>query len=260
MYLCLDVGNTQIHGVIFKNDVMIDDFRINTKHGWTSDQIGIFILSFFNHIKVEVASIKQVGVSSVVPSIDYTLSSAVKKYIGKDPFFIKAGVKTGISVKYKNPSEIGADLICGAVAATNLYPNSNLIVADLGTATTLIAINSSKEFLGGIILPGLGTQMNSLSSSAEKLSSTPIANPKKFIGLTSAECMQSGIYNGHLGSLKHLISGIKLENFPNSEIKVVGTGGFSKMFSQEKFFDDIVPDLVHKGILICIQNNLNSRT
>jgi type III pantothenate kinase len=258
VYLCLDVGNTKINGVIFKNEVMIDDFRVNTKHGWTSDQLGIFLLSFFNHVNINVASIMGVGISSVVPSIDYILSSAVKKYIGKDPFFVKAGVKTGISIRYKNPSEIGADLICGAVAATSLYPNSNIIVADLGTATTLIAINSSKEFLGGIILPGIGTQMNSLSSSAEKLSSTPILNPHKFIGSTSAECMQSGIYNGHLGAIKHLISGIKAEQFNATESKVIATGGFSKMFFQEKIFDAIVPDLVHQGILICIKNNLNS--
>lgn len=255
MYLCLDVGNTQIHGVIFKNEVMIDDFRINTKHGWTSDQIGIFLLSFFNHIKIDVGSILDVGVSSVVPSIDYTLSSAIKKYIGKDPFFIKAGVKTGISIKYKNPSEIGADLICGAVAATNLYPSSNIIVADLGTASTLIAISAMKEFLGGIILPGVGTQMNSLSASAEKLSSTPILNPKKFIGQNSSECMQSGIYNGHLGAIVHLIKGIENEHFNKSEYKVVATGGFSRMFAQEKIFDDIVPDLVHRGILHCIKKN-----
>ena len=193
-----------------------------------------------------------VGISSVVPSIDYTLASAIEKYIGKVPFFVKSGVKTGISIKYKNPSEVGADLICGAVAAKNLYPKSNIVIVDLGTATTFVAVNMKKEFLGGVILPGIGTQMNSLSSSTEKLSSTPIKNPNKFIGTTSAECMQSGIFNGHLGAIQFILSGIKAEHFPKEDVIVIATGGFSKMFSQEKIFDAIVPDLVHKGILICI--------
>src|SRR3954470_19042040 len=109
MYLCLDVGNSQIHGGFFNDDKLIIDFRLNTKQGWSSDQLGIFLTSFCGIHDIDYTKVEKIGICSVVPSIDHHLRNAALKYFKREAFFIKSGVKTGVLVnRYKNPNEIGA--------------------------------------------------------------------------------------------------------------------------------------------------------
>lgn len=256
MYLCLDVGNSQIHGGIFHNGKMKLDFRLNTKQGWSSDQLGVMLRAVLREKNIQHESIEKVAISSVVPSIDHHLKNACIKYFSKAPFFVKAGVKTGLSVnRFKNPNEIGADLIASAVCAADDFPDHNLIVVDMGTANTICAINKDREFLGGIITPGTNTQMDSLISSAEKLSAADIEKPKTYLGKTTTNCLQSGIYYGQLGAMKYLINNSINETFKGQKTLVVATGGFSRMFKNEEIFDHIVPDLVLRGILKILAMN-----
>lgn len=256
MYLCLDVGNSQIHGGIFHKEKLKHDFRLNTKQAWSSDQLGIMLRAVLREKDIDHSLIEKVAVSSVVPSVDHHLKNACIKYFSKAPFFIKAGVKTGLSVnRFKNPNEIGADLIASAVCAMEDFPGQNLIIVDMGTANTICAINSDKEFMGGIILPGTSTQMNSLVSSAEKLFSIDIEKPKMHLGKTTASALQSGVYYGQLGAIKYLIDNTASEVFGGKKYITIGTGGFSRMFKSENVFNHIVPDMVLRGILKILSAN-----
>ncbi len=253
MYLCLDVGNTQIHGGVFDDGKFIIDFRLNTKQAWSSDQLGMVIRNVLRENNLEFDKIDNIGISSVVSSIDHHLKNACLKYFHRAPIFIKAGIKTGVSVnKFKNPYEIGADLIASASCALHDYPNQNIIIVDMGTATTITAITKQREFLGGIIVPGLQTQLKSLAESTEKLFMTNIEKPNGYLGKTTSHSIQSGIYYGQLGALNHLLKNVIEETFKGEECLIIGTGGFSKLYKHEKLFDIQLGDLVLRGILIIL--------
>ncbi|MCE2992502.1 MAG: type III pantothenate kinase [Candidatus Jidaibacter sp.] len=254
MYLCLDVGNTQIHGGVFEDKKLIMDFRLNTKQPWSSDQLGLFIRNILKeHGITEFKKITKIGVSSVVSSLDHHIKNACLKYFSKTPIFVKASSKMGINLdKFETPNEIGADLLASAFCALHDHPNRNLIIVDMGTATTIVAITKAREFLGGIIIPGLLTQVKSLAESAEKLFITNIEKPKNYLGTSTTQAMQSGVFFGQLGALKYLIKNISQESFSNeSSIRpiVIGTGGFSKLYKTEDVFDVLASDLVLRGIV-----------
>ena len=257
MMLCLDVGNTQIYGGCHDGKEITHRFRINTKRGWSSDEVGVFLRSYLREQAIEPTSVKKISICSVVPSINYSLRSACIKYFDIDPFIIQLGVKTGLVVnKYKNPHEIGADIVTGCVAAMNLKPGRNIIVADLGTATTIAAVNSDREFKSGVILPGIKTQADSLSLAAEKLSSIDIIAPSTVTGTSTSHAIQSGIYYGHLAAIRELSKQIAKEVFGNAnDFITIGTGGFAILYNESKVFDLIEPDLILNGLVIIEKMN-----
>lgn len=250
MFLCLDVGNSQIFGGIYDGEHFVHKFRFNSKQAWSSDLLGMNLKMYCREHDIESVDVDAVLVCSVVPSLDHHIKNASLKYFKQDPFFIKAGVKTGISVsKFKSPTEIGADIIAGCVAVCDKYPKKNCIIVDLGTATTICAINDKKEFLGGVIISGVKTQLDSITIAAEKLFTVEIEKPEKCIGLNTTHSMQSGAYFGHLGSLKEIIKRISNECFAGKKTKVIGTGGFAKIFGGESLIDHIESELVLNGLV-----------
>ncbi|QDK46963.1 type III pantothenate kinase [Bdellovibrio sp. ZAP7] len=255
MILCLDVGNTQIFAGLFDKDKMVMSFRKNSKSGASSDETGIFLRTAIRENGYDPALVKQIAICSVVPEVIYSLRGACMKYFNINPFILQAGVKTGLRVKYRNPLEVGADRIANSIAGTHLYPNKNLIIVDLGTATTFCAVSKEKDYLGGSIVSGLRLCMEALESKTAKLPSVEIVPMHEALGRTTIESIQSGLYYGHLGTMKEIIARITRECFQDEKPFVIGTGGFSSLFEKEKVFDVIIPDLVLKGMLIALQHN-----
>ncbi|KKB96344.1 hypothetical protein SZ25_00557, partial [Candidatus Arcanobacter lacustris] len=151
--------------------------------------------------------------------------------------------------------EIGADLICNAVGALNHYPDQNLLIVDLGTATTISVVNKSKEYLTGVIIPGVKTQVESLALSAEKLFSVELIKPKNMAPKSTIESIQTGIYYSHLGGVGLLLEKLSTACFNDEKYLVIGTGGFSRLFSNAKLFDTIDSDLTLKGLVKIIELN-----
>lgn len=255
MRLCLDVGNTHIYGGVRHQDKFLFHFRYASSEVMTSDQFGVFLLSLLREHNLSKTQIKQVAIASVVPQLDYSIRSACLKYFEQEPFFLKLGAKTGIKILYKNPQEVGADLIAGAIAAVEHYPNQNILVFDLGTATTCMAVSKNKEFYGGAIFPGVRVSMKSLQSNTAKLSSVEIIQPKQFIGRSTVECIQSGIFYGHLGMMKELALNFTQDLFAHEKPKIIGTGGFAQLFMDHAIFDSVLPDLVLEGLNLAAEQN-----
>jgi type III pantothenate kinase len=248
MLLCLDVGNTHILGGIFNNKNIITLFRYATHLIGTADQFGISLINLLqaNHINSE--NIKAVAVCSVVPSYDYTIHHTFSRYFEAQYFILKAGVKTGLNIKVKNPNEVGADRIANAIGAINTFPQKNLMIIDMGTATTVCVINKKHDYLGGAILPGLRLGMEALKTNTAKLMEVNIETPSYYLGRTTREGIQSGLYYGQLGALKEIINGLKEEIFQSEPVAVIGTGGFSQLYKDKLLFDVILPDLVLQGL------------
>lgn len=255
MILCLDVGNTQIYGGLFDKDKMLLSFRRSSKSGASSDETGIFLRTVIRENGYDPSKIRQIAICSVVPEVIYSLRGACMKYFNINPFILQAGVKTGLKIKYRNPLEVGADRIANSIAATHLYPGKNLILVDLGTATTFCAVTKDKDYLGGSIVAGLRLCMEALESKTSKLPSVEIVSMHETLGRSTVESLQSGLFYGHLGTMREISSRITKECFQDEKPLIIGTGGFSYLFEKEKIFDEIVPDLVLKGMLIALQYN-----
>lgn len=256
MLLCLDVGNTHILGGIFDNDKQIARFRYATHLIGTADQFGIFLLSILQANSIPPEKISATAICSVVPGCDFTIRHTLTMYLKVPLFILQSGTKTGLHIKYKNPGEVGADRIANAIGGIHHFPNKNLIIIDMGTATTVCAINKKRDYLGGAILPGMRLGMESLKSNTAKLMEVDIEEPATYIGRSTRESIQAGLFYGQLGALKEIIAGYKQEVFLHEPVTVLGSGGFAQLYREKMVFDVILPDLVLQGL--CIAYKLNT--
>ncbi|MCZ6726210.1 MAG: type III pantothenate kinase, partial [Acidobacteria bacterium] len=164
MILCLDVGNSLIVGGVFATEKLEFHFRLTTRNKPTSDELGIFLRSALRENGVEPSEVTAVSLCSVVPDLVHSLRNACLKYFDLEPFVLQPGVKTGLRIRYEDPREVGSDRIADAIAATHRFPDENLIVVDFGTATTVEVITARREYVGGVILPGIRMSMEALDS------------------------------------------------------------------------------------------------
>lgn len=255
MIMTLDVGNSQIFGGLFRDDEILFRFRRNSKGGASSDEIGIFLRSVLRENNVDHKKITKISMCSVVPEVVYSIKNACKKYFSKDPFVLQAGVKTGLQIKYRNPLEVGADRIANSIAATTMFPKRNLIIIDLGTATTFCAVSKEKEYLGGSIVAGLKLSMEALEENTAKLPSVEIIPMQTALGRTTMENLQSGLYFGHLGTMREICKHIQNECFSGDKAFIIGTGGFASLFDTDGIFDINQPDLILQGLKTALQLN-----
>lgn len=252
--LCLDVGNSHIYGGLFIGDELVVRFRHTSKVS-TSDELGIFLKAVIRENQYDPNAISQIAVCSVVPSLEYSLRSACIKYFSMDPFFLQAGVKTGLNIQYKQPHDVGADRIANAIAATHQFSGQNLIIIDFGTAITFCLINKQKTYLGGAILPGMRLFVEALSSHTAKLPRVDIVKMDRVLGRSTVESIQSGVFHGALGACRELINKLKQEQFPEQSVLVLATGGFAALFEHQDLYDLHLPDLVLQGIRLAAHMN-----
>jgi len=255
MLLCLDVGNTHLCGGVFHNNNLLLQFRYNTSHIGSSDQLGIFLVAILRENNIEINHINRIGVASVVPNVDYSISSACIKYLKKEAVFLKSGINTNIRISTNNPSEVGSDLIAGAIASKYLYPNQDIIIFDLGTATTCSCLKSNSDFIGVSIAPGMKLMTQSLQGGTAKLFGVEIKKPEFAIGRDTKSAIQSGIFYSQLGFIKELIVEIKRENNLSENTIIIGTGGFTNLFVNKQVFNQIIPELVLLGIKYMLEFN-----
>jgi type III pantothenate kinase len=255
MKLCIDIGNSQFYGGLFDGDELVSRFRKITQRGASSDELGLFFRQVVRENGHDPAAIDAIGFCSVVPDLNHSLVNACRRYFDIDPFVLRAGVRTGLKIRYKNPAEVGADRIAGAVGAVARYPDRNIVIIDFGTATTVEAVNSKQEYLGGAIVPGLGISMRALEQNTARLPKVEIVRPGKACGRSTVESIQSGLYWGHVGLIREIRNRISMECFGASEPIVIGTGGFAGLLAEAGLFSEVHPDLVLEGVRIAQELN-----
>ena len=254
MLLVFDVGNTNMVIGIYKDKSLVKDWRICTDIHKTSDEYGMLIGNLLAHDNIDIKSIDDVIISSVVPNVMHALENFCIKYCEKKPMIVGPGIKTGLNIKYNNPKQVGADRIVNAVAAIEKY-GSPLIIVDFGTATTFCAISDKAEYLGGTICPGLKISSEALFNGAAKLPRVELIKPGKTICKATVEAMQAGIIYGYVGQVEKIISMMKKE-LGSEDIKVVATGGLSSLIhSETDSIDHIDKFLTLEGLrLIHLKN------
>ena len=151
------------------------------------------------------------------------------------------------------PGQLGADQVADAVAGIAGYPVP-LILIDMGTATTASVVNSKKQYVGGMILPGVGVSLDALTARASQLSGISIDAPRHVIGKNTIECMKSGVLYSSAASIDGIID--RIEEAIGQPTTAIATGGLSKKIvpycKREVILDD---DLLLKGLLIIYRKN-----
>ena len=254
MILTMDIGNTNIKIGLFDGDQLVQYWRLATKSTYTSDELGVLVSSLFQNKGVNLRQVDGIMLSSVVPTINFTVEHMCRDYFGLDPNFVVPGVKTGIDIKYENPKELGSDRICNAVAAYHDYGGPCIFI-DFGTATTFGVLDRGGAFLGGCICPGLRLASDALVSGTAKLPHVELIQPERVIGTNTVANMQSGIFFGYVGQINYLIRRIRQE-MGEENAQVVATGGFARLIADESkmitCFDGL---LTLKGLRLIYQRN-----
>ena len=254
MIFVMDVGNTNIKAAVFEGKRLLKRWRCVTDTAMTSDQYGIIMYDLFRYHGLNTQSIEGIMISSVVPTINFTIEHMCRDYFHQDPRFLVPGMKTGLNIRYENPRELGSDRIANAVAVSTLYGGPSVFI-DFGTATTYGVVSEKGEFLGGAIAPGLRMMNRALSSGTAKLPSIELVVPPKVIGRTTVCNIQSGVLYGFIGSVEKIVSAMKAE-IGCPEAKVIATGGMAHMVrSNSSVIDEINPDLTLTGLRIIYEKN-----
>ena len=255
MILAVDIGNTNIVVGLLEGTTILNCGRIATDRKKTDMDFVIQLKLMLSIFKVKEELIEGSILSSVVPELTNQLVMAIKTLLDKKPYVIGPGIKTGLNIKIDNPQTLGADRVCDAVCVIEEYKVPAIII-DMGTATTISVVDKFKNHIGGMIIPGIKTSLDSLSLSASQLPYISLDSPKNLIGKNTVECMQSGIIYGNASLIDGLIDKIKEEM--KEDFIVIATGGYSKIvinYCKNKIIYD--PNLLLKGLYYIYKKNAN---
>lgn len=241
MILVFNIGNTNISTGVFDGNNLALQFRMRTNISYTEDQYFAVIHTLLDKEGIDESDIEGAVIGSVVPAITHVFEHMLKKYFNIKPIML-AGAKLNVSNKYKNKNEVGDDRLANAAAARHFFGKKDMIVIDFGTGITLDVVSKKGSYLGGVIMPGLNLSLQSLFSKTAKLPQVKLKFPPDVMGNTTETSIQSGILNGLIGSINHLVRGIKAQ-LKVKKIKIILTGGDADMIPVKQINEkDIVVD------------------
>jgi type III pantothenate kinase len=250
MLLAIDIGNTHTVAGIYDGSRLIADWRMASLATRTADENWLTIKSFCADAGIPPSSIREVGVSSVVPDLTDIFESISRKYFGVEPVTVSAALDLGFRVLYRDPTAVGADRLCNAIAGFGKY-GGPLIIIDFGTATTYDVVSADGDYLGGVITLGLESAAAELHRRAAKLPRIELHFPDTVIGRETVSSMQSGIMFGTVDSVEGIVRRIRAEL--GAEAKVIATGGLSAIVAQHtSVITALEPTLVLEGIRLIV--------
>jgi type III pantothenate kinase len=253
MLLAIDIGNTNVVLGVFDQERLVENWRVGTNAQITPDEYAMIFKDLFSFAGLEFKQITGVIISTVVPPLLPVMVEMSRKYFRIEPMIVTHELKTGITIRYDNPKEVGADRIVNAAAAFMLF-GGPLIIVDFGTATTFCAVTRDGEYLGGAITPGIKISAEALFQRASKLPRVELTKPLKVIGRDTISAMQAGIIYGYAGLVDGIVERMKKELAPDA--RVVATGGLAELVSPEtKSIQEIKPQLTLEGLRLLYDIN-----
>ena len=253
MILTVDIGNSNIVLGGVEGDSIALEARLRTDITKTSDEYCIDLKMILDVYNVAPSEIEGTIIASVVPQVLNSMQTAVKKLTGKESLVVGPGLKTGLNIKVENPSQTGADLVVGSVAALREH-KPPLIIIDMGTATTMTVVDENGALIGGCICPGVKISMDALTDRTALLPGLQLDQPKKAIGRNTIDCMRSGIMMGNACMLDGMVE--RMEAELGSKATVIATGGIAKfivpMCKTPIIYDK---DLLVKGLAALYRDN-----
>ena len=253
MILTVDVGNSNIVLGGIREDEIVFEARLRTDATKTSDEYCIDLKMILEVYHIKADEIEGSIIASVVPQVLNSMKTAIVKLTGKQPLVVGPGLKTGLNIAIENPSQAGADLVVGCVAALREH-KAPMIIVDMGTATTMIVVDKNNAMIGGCIMPGVKISMDALTDRTALLPGLQLDQPKKAIGRNTIDCMRSGLMLGAACMIDGMID--RMEEELGYETTVIATGGIAKfvmpMCRHSIIYDK---DLLVKGLAALYRDN-----
>lgn len=253
MVLAVDIGNSNIVIGCFDDDRVLFVERLSTNQQCTALEYVFSVKSIMEINDIDLGSIEGCIISSVVPSVTETVRIALERLTHTKVMIVGPGIKTGLRILLDNPVQLGSDRVADAVAASALYP-APLIIIDMGTATTVSVIDRDKNYLGGMIIPGLRVSLDSLTMRTSQLPKIGIEPPKKVIGANTVDCMKSGIVYYSAAGIDGVID--RIEESLGGKCTVVSTGGLANKIIPHCRREIIIDEqLLLKGLMMIYKKN-----
>lgn len=253
MILTVDIGNSNIvaGGMDPQKTYFVE--RLSANLYMTSLEYAVSFKHILEMNRIDAGAISGCIICSVVPPLTNTIREALERVTHHLPLVVGPGIKTGLNIKMDNPAQLGSDLVVDAVAAIHEY-GAPLLIFDMGTATTMSAVDKSGSYVGGTIIPGLKVSLDSLSSRASQLPRIGLDSPKRIIGTNTIECMKSGAIFGNACMIDGMID--RAQEELKGPVKVISTGGLARFITpccrHAIIYDDI---LLLKGLLLIYLKN-----
>jgi type III pantothenate kinase len=246
MLLAVDIGNTHTVLGMFQGEKLVADWRISSSAHRTADETWLTLKNLCVDTSLKPQEITGVGISSVVPDLTDIFLTLARRHLELEPIEVSSRLDLGIKILYKDPSAVGADRLCNAVAGFRKY-GGPLVIIDFGTATTYDVVSSKGDYLGGVIALGLESSAAELHRRAAKLPRIELRFPPKIIGTETESSMQAGVMFGTVDAVEGTVRRIREEL--GQAAKVIATGGLSTIIAR---FTNIIeacePTLVLDGI------------
>ena len=259
MLLTIDVGNTNMVFSVFEGETLRGSFRLTTVAGRTSDELGMDIWNQLSRLGIRPEDLADVIVSSVVPPVMAALTDALVRYLGKTPIVVDVDVDPGLPYGVVSNEHLGADRSVACVAAIHKY-GAPLILADMGTATTVDAISREGTYMGGCITAGARISIEALFQKTALLPQVDLALPEKVLSSTAVGQIQAGAVLGYIGAMERLITQAR-EEIGEPEAIVVATGGLAPVIAAGTGLIDVVDgQLIPDGLRLLYQKYLRERT
>ena len=256
MILALDIGNTNIVIGCMEKDRAYFVERVSTNSSKTELEYVVDFKTLLDLYQIKMENITGCIVASVVPPLNNIVTAALKKLLHVSPLLVGPGIKTGLNILMDNPGQLGSDLVVNAVAGLHYY-GAPIIMIDMGTATTISVVDNMKNYIGGMILPGVRVSLDSLVNRTSQLPRISLEAPKKIIGKNTIDCMKSGIIMGQASCIDGMIERIWDEL--GYQAQVVATGGLAGCivpYCKKKIVHD--DELTLKGLEIIYRKNTES--
>jgi len=244
MLLALDAGNTNVTIGVFEDRRLLTSWRLRTDRDQTADEWGIKLRQLFSLADLKLDGVRGMIIASVVPPVDAPLAEMCRRYFEVDPLFVAATVELGVGVDIDHPREAGADRLANAAAAAELH-GVPCVVVDFGTAINFDVVSRDRNFIGGIICPGIGMAAAGLYQKTARLPLVDFRRPRALIGRNTVDCLQSGLYFSVLGAVDSILERLTLEL--GDDTKIVATGGQASLVGSKRF-SVVDRDLTLKGL------------
>ncbi len=233
--LVLSLGNTSLFGGVFAEARLVSSFRL----------LPADLVRLPRRVR---GHIERAALCSVVPALTPDVLRLIQRTWQLEARVLTADAPHGLTIGYRRPRELGADRVATALGARTLFPQTNAIIVDCGTATTVTALRREGTVLGGVIFPGLALWPEMLAARTAQLPRVTLARPRAVLGRSPREGIAGGIFYGQLGAIRETVARVRTEAFGRAACVVVGTGGNAPAFAQENVFDEIAPTLALQGL------------
>lgn len=261
MLLAIDIGNSNISLGVFRGEALSLRARISVRTRRSSDEYGALFYDLLRMNHIDPDAITGCILASVVPELTGLVEDAARAVAKKEVLRVGPGIRTGFRIRIDDPSQLGADLVADTLAALTEY-GAPLVVIDAGTVTTIAAVDQSRTYLGGCIVPGIRAGAQLLKETAALLPSIELgAGEDECLGRNSADAMRCGLLLGSAMVVDGFVD--RYTALPGmAGAKCVATGGSAALVTarcRREIVQD--PELTLKGLRCLYEiNQLKKRS